>query len=145
MNKSQKAVELFDSGFNCSQSVFAAFAEDFGVQKEEALKIATSFGGGMAGMRETCGAVTGAFMVLGLKYGKTNVEDNETKELNYAKVKEFTEEFTRRHNFLKCGDLKNQQEVNGAGKTEEEIKTGPDSCQSLVSSAAEILTGLLKD
>ena len=68
MNHAEKARELFLSGCSCSQAVFAAFAEDFGMDPETALKLASSFGGGMGGMRETCGAVSGMLMTAGLKW-----------------------------------------------------------------------------
>lgn len=69
---SDLARELFKQGYNCSQSVFAAFCDETGLDTETALKIASSFGGGMGRLREVCGAVTGMFMVVGMKYGYTD-------------------------------------------------------------------------
>lgn len=64
-----KARELFNDGYNCSQAVFGAFAEDAGLDMKTALRFASPFGGGMGRMREVCGGVSGMFMVLGLFYG----------------------------------------------------------------------------
>ena len=69
---SDLARKLFKKGYNCSQSVFAAFCDETGLDMETALKIASSFGGGMGRLREVCGAVTGMFMVVGMKYGYTD-------------------------------------------------------------------------
>ena len=65
------AEEMFRSGYVCSQAVFATFSEMLGLDKETALKIANGFGGGIARKQEICGAVSGAIMAIGLKYGKT--------------------------------------------------------------------------
>lgn len=69
MSKSEKAKELFTKGYNCSQAVLGAFAEDLGMDFETAMKLSSSFGGGMGRMREVCGTVSGMFMAAGLKYG----------------------------------------------------------------------------
>ena len=67
MSKSEKAKELFTKGYNCSQAVLGAFAEDLGMDFETAMKLSSSFGGGMGRMREVCGTVSGMFMAAGLK------------------------------------------------------------------------------
>ena len=76
--KSEKARELFKSGYNCAQSVFCAFCDETGMSFEEALKLSSSFGGGMGRLREVCGAVSAMFMIAGIKYGYTtpNNDDN---------------------------------------------------------------------
>jgi len=104
MNKSEKAEKTFLSGFNCAQSVFSSFAEELGLDRDQALKISCGFGGGMGKLQETCGAVTGAFMAIGLKYGMTEV-DPQVKEANYAKVKEFAAKFEEIHGSINCMDL----------------------------------------
>lgn len=73
------AKELFIKGYNCSQSVFAAFCDETGLDVDTALKIASSFGGGMGRLREVCGAVTGMFMVVGMKYGYTDPSDKKAR------------------------------------------------------------------
>ena len=93
MKKSEKAVELFKKGYNCSQSVFGAFAEDLGIDFETAVMISSSFGGGMGRMREVCGAFTGAVMVLGLKFGNTIGNDRAAKGKDYERVQLFAKRF----------------------------------------------------
>lgn len=101
----EKAVELFKEGFNCSQSVVAAFADRYGFTREQSLKMSASFGGGIGRMRETCGAACGLFMLAGLETGATEGSDREGKAANYALVQELAEEFKRRNGALRCADL----------------------------------------
>ena len=91
----QKAVELFKSGYNCSQSVVAAFADMYGFTQEQALRMGASFGGGIGRMRETCGAACGMFLVAGLEIGATEATDREGKAANYAVVQELAAELWR--------------------------------------------------
>ena len=90
----QKAVELFKSGYNCSQSVVAAFADMYGFTQEQSLR-----------MRETCGAACGLFLVAGLKTGATEAADREGKAANYAVVQELAAEFKKRNGSLICAEL----------------------------------------
>ena len=101
----EKAVELFKEGFNCSQSVVAAFADQYGFTREQALRMSASFGGGIGRMRETCGAACGLFLLAGLETGATDGADREGKAANYAVVQELAEEFKKRNGALKCADL----------------------------------------
>ena len=78
MTKAEKAVDLYGKNFNCSQAVLTAFAEDFGLSEKMALSLGTSFGGG-ARNGQMCGAVSGALMVLGLKFGHFESENQEQK------------------------------------------------------------------
>jgi len=105
MNRVERAMERFLKGYNCSQSVLYAFCEDLNLDEETALKIASGFGGGMAGKQEVCGAVTGGIMVLGLKYGQGNNEGKEAKELAYNKTRELMEGFRQRHGTCLCREL----------------------------------------
>ena len=100
-----KAVELFKSGYNCSQSVVGAFADEYGLTEEQALKVSASFGGGIGRMRETCGAACGMFLLAGLKYGTTDPKDAAGKGENYRIVQELAERFKAENGFLKCRDL----------------------------------------
>lgn len=104
MNKTDKALSLFSNNFNCSQAVFTAFAGDFGIDEELALKLGTSFGGG-ARNGELCGAVSGALLVLGLKYGHYNAADNEQKSRAYQISVEFTRRFREINGSVVCRDL----------------------------------------
>jgi C_GCAxxG_C_C family probable redox protein len=105
MSKVEDAIQCFHHGFNCSQAVFSTYSVDLGLDRETALKISSPFGAGMGRMAETCGAVTGAFMLIGLKYGKFKPEDNEAREKSYALVKEFTKRFEEIHGSICCKDL----------------------------------------
>jgi C_GCAxxG_C_C family probable redox protein len=104
MNRAETALSLFAKGFNCSQVVLSAYVEQFGLDGATAMKIASGFGGGMGRMGETCGAVTGAFMVLGLKFGGAT-PDREAKERIHAKVREFAQYFKARNSSLSCKNL----------------------------------------
>lgn len=104
MTKSEKALMLFQNNFNCSQAVLAAFASDFGLSEELALKLGTQFGGG-ARNGEMCGAVSGALMVLGLKYGHFRSEDSEQKAFAYEIASEYTRRFREINGSIVCRDL----------------------------------------
>jgi C_GCAxxG_C_C family probable redox protein len=105
--KIQQARDCFAKGFNCAQSVLLPFAVEMGLEREMALRVAGAFGGGMGRMGHTCGAVSGAFMVIGLKYGKVHEDDDEaqTKEKAYALVREFAARFAARHGAITCNEL----------------------------------------
>ncbi|WP_041082379.1 C-GCAxxG-C-C family protein [Thermotoga profunda] len=98
----QKAIDLFEKGFSCSQSVFAAYAPIFGIDEKTALKISSAFGGGMSRLAHVCGAVSGAFMIIGLKAGG---EDKESKERTYLFAREFAEQFKSLNGSIMCKDL----------------------------------------
>jgi C_GCAxxG_C_C family probable redox protein len=104
-NQVDVAIKTFNDGFSCSQAVLVSHCEEYGLDSEMALKVAGAFGGGMGHIGETCGAVTGALMLLGLKYGKTKAEDTDSNDRTYAKVKEFTDMFKQKHGSIKCKDL----------------------------------------
>jgi C_GCAxxG_C_C family probable redox protein len=144
MDKIQKAIECFEEGFSCSQAVLSAFCEPLGLDRESALKISQSFGGGMAHMGETCGAVTGAFMVIGLKHGRTRADDDPAKEKTYEIVHEFVQKFLAKHGSIVCKELLGYD----LGKEDEEKDAQEEGlfekiCPDLVQSAAQILEDLL--
>ena len=88
----EKAKQLFLEGYNCAQAVFIAFAEDR-MDRQTAAALASSFGGGMGGMREVCGALSGAFMALGLLEGNYDPNDRGAKTAHYARVRAIAEKF----------------------------------------------------
>lgn len=100
-----RAVELFKKGFNCSQSVFAAFCDEFNMDEETALKVSAGFGGGLGRMREVCGAVSGASMVAGMIFGATDGSDREAKAKTYEKVQEIAAEFKKTNSSIGCREL----------------------------------------
>ena len=105
MNKSEKARTYFDQGMNCSQAVFAAFADELGLDQETAIKIASTFGGGISRTAETCGAATGALMALGLKHGTNTHTDPAIKAKVYALGQDFLQRFRAQNGALDCRDL----------------------------------------
>ena len=105
MSRVEEAVACFKEGFICSQAVLSAYSAQLGLDRDTALKIADGFGGGMARMGETCGAVTGAFMVIGLKHGRTSVDDEKAHETTYHLVNEFVRRFKSRNKSVVCREL----------------------------------------
>ena len=101
----ERAVSLFKEGYNCAQSVVAAFADMYGLTEEQALKMSASFGGGIGRMRLTCGAACGMFILAGLETGATRGDDREGKSANYQLVQQLAEEFKRRNGSLTCAEL----------------------------------------
>ncbi len=144
MDKVDRAVSSFKEGFNCSQSVLSTFSKPFGLNHEVALKIAQAFGGGMARMGQTCGAVTGAFMVIGLKYGKVEAEDEEAKEITYEVVREFVKKFKSLHGSILCKDILGYDlDVPAQREEVEEKQICETRCPEFVKDAVEILGKLL--
>lgn len=104
MSHMERAMRLHE-GYNCSQTVFAAFAPDFGISESDALKIAAGFGGGMGDMGKTCGALTGAFMVLGLRFGNTAAGNKEAKAADYERTARFAAAFAEKTGSMECAVL----------------------------------------
>ena len=148
MSKGDKAVELFKTGLNCSQAVFCAFAEDFGMDFATAKKVSCGLGGGVGRMREVCGTVTGAAMALSMAVGEGD------KMETYPIVQEFCEEFKRGNGSMVCRELlegggagRNTRfpvEVGGqaAPRTAEYYKKRP--CVELCRYSADLVERLLK-
>ena len=105
--KADKAKALFKQGYNCSQSVLGAWCEEVGLDIDTALKISCGFGAGMGRMREVCGACTGAFMVIGLKFGTTDGSDAKAKGENYEIIQKFAARFKEENGFdsIICREL----------------------------------------
>lgn len=104
MTKAERARELFLEGCNCAQAVFLAFAEEK-MDRDTALKIASGFGGGMAGMRNVCGAVNGMFMAYGLLCGPADPSDRAAKAKSYETLRQLAGEFEARNGSLICRQL----------------------------------------
>jgi len=144
MSKSDCAVSFFRQGFSCSQAVAAAFAADHGLDKETALKLAQAFGGGIARRADWCGALTGAFLVIGLKHGRTRPEDFAARDKTYALVRELIARFTARHGQVKCRDLLGCDLGTAEGqKKVDELKLHQTKCEDFVRDAAALLEELL--
>jgi C_GCAxxG_C_C family probable redox protein len=107
MDRCDTALYNFKKGFNCTQSVLSAFGKDFNIDNDLFFKLATSFGGGIARMGLTCGAITGAYMVLGMKYGTADNDDKLSKTNTQYKIKELTRMFENIHKDTECNKLLN--------------------------------------
>lgn len=101
----EKAVALFKQGYNCAQSVTAAFADLYGLTPEQALRISASFGAGIGRMRDVCGAASGMFILAGLQCGSAIPGDAEGKKLNYEVVQMLATKFRERNGSMICGEL----------------------------------------
>ncbi len=105
MEHSEKARELFLAGYNCAQSVFAAFCDETGLEEETALRLASGFGGGFGRMREMCGALSGAVMVIGMKEGGYAPEDAAGKAAVYQSVQRLVKQFQAQNGTYLCREL----------------------------------------
>lgn len=147
MTEKEKAGQLFLEGFNCSQSVFTAFCDRFGIDEETAKKISAGLGGGVGRQREVCGAVSGAAMVLGCVVAPTDGSDNESKMKNYELVREFSDRFRQLHGSIICRELLEDKAKNKGAvpdeRTAEYYRNRP--CLKVVEDAAEILTEMLSE
>lgn len=149
MTKKEKAQAFFRKGYNCSQSVFAAFCQDFSINLENGLKLSSSFGGGMGGLRQVCGAVTAMFMIAGLKYGYIDSQDINSKNQHYKLIQTLSKQFTDKFGSIICKELllsnaNIKKDVSMPEKrTMEYYKIRP--CERFVMYAAELTENILKD
>ncbi len=105
----EKAVELRNTkGYNCAQAVLCAYADLYGLDEKTAYKIAEGFGSGMGGMGDTCGAVTAAFMLLGLKNSSGIVGDKSTRPDTYKKIRQTAQAFKEKGGSTVCRELKGE-------------------------------------
>lgn len=145
MCKPDCAVECFNNGYNCAQAVFSTYCEQLGLDKTDALKVAGGFGGGMGHIGETCGAVTGAIMLIGLKHGKVDKDDNEARETSYALVEEYSKRFKEVNGSVKCTDLLGYDLSTADGaKAAKEANIFKTVCAKLVKDSAQIIEELLE-
>lgn len=146
-NYSEKAVNNFKEGYNCAQAVLLAFAYEVGLDKETALKLSSSFGGGMGRLREVCGAVSSMFAIAGLKKGYISPVDDEAKTKHYELIQHLAEEFKTKHNTIICRELLGLSD--GADKptpskrTEQYYQERP--CEEFIRFASEIIEKELLD
>lgn len=149
MKEVERAGELFLQGFNCSQAVFTAFCHRFGMDEETAKRVSAGLGGGVGRMREVCGAVSGAAMVLGSLAAAVEGDDKENKTKNYELVREFSERFKQRHGgtvicreMLKL-NVEMEKTAMPENRTAEYYKNRP--CLKAVEDAAEIVKNIIDE
>lgn len=135
----EEIAKLFMEGIDCSQVVAGEFAQDMGMTKETAYKLTAAFGGGL-GEGETCGAVVGAMMVLGMKYGHFTPDDQEQKDIMNAKRSEFIARFKEKYCGCSCKALL-QYDISKPEDLEKILEKGLlfDFCPEIVKDAIEIL------
>ena len=140
VTKGELAKAYFYEGYNCSQSIALAFCKEMGLTPEIALRLASSFGGGMGRLREVCGAVSGMFMVIGSLYGYSDPKDTATKAELYGRIQELAARFTADHGAIVCRTLLGGNPDRAPipeARTETYYKKRP--CGDMVGTAARIL------
>ncbi len=148
MNHAEIARDLFYEGYNCAQAVFCAFTDVTGYDLATSARMASSFGAGIGRLRETCGVVSAAALVLGIRYGYDDPADPEAKTRHYARVREFVERFRAKNATINCRELLTNAglapESGGTpeARTEEFYKRRP--CLRLVQDAAGLLDEFLR-
>lgn len=137
----EKAKQLFMEGYNCSQAVLGAFCDECGIDFDTAMKLSSSFGGGMGRLREVCGAVSGMFMVAGLIYGYDDPKGQEEKTKHYERIQQLAKEFQMENGSIVCRELlglaEKKSEPVPEVRTEQYYKKRP--CPEMVEMAARIM------
>jgi C_GCAxxG_C_C family probable redox protein len=146
MKRTDKAAGYFSNGFNCSQSVFAAFGTEYGLSEDNCLRTGCAFGAGMGRQQLTCGAITGALMVLGLKFGKAVGDPDSRKQKTYLKAHEFFTKFIEIHGSSSCRELLNGLDINDESDHRKITEQGlfESHCERYVSDAVGILEEIMK-
>ena len=143
----QRAKQLFLEGYNCSQSVFLAFEDKYDMDHSTAMKLSSSFGGGMGRLREVCGAVSGMFMVAGILYGYDEPKDFEGKSEHYARIQQLAAEYQKRNGSIVCRELlglgKGKDDPIPSKRTQEYYKKRP--CPDLAATAAAIMEAYIRE
>ena len=138
---SKKACENFEQGYNCAQSVLLAFAEKVGLDDETALKLSSSFGGGMGRLREVCGAVSSMFMIAGFLKGYTSPNNDIAKAEHYKLIQELAEEFKAKCGTIICRELLGLEDGPDSyipsDRTEQYYEERP--CENCIKVASEII------
>ncbi len=144
MTKREIGENYFKQGYNCSQSVVLTFIDEIGLDKEKALMISSSFGGGMGRQREVCGAVSGMLIVLGAIKGYYKVDNHTEKAEYYALIQNLCNKFKEINGSIICRELLGLSAPSNPTpekRTDAYYKKRP--CASLVGDAVEILENYL--
>ena len=140
MTHAEKARDLFLNGCSCSQAVLGAYCEELGMPMENALRLASSFGGGLGGARDLCGAVSGMLLVAGMKWGYSDVHNLDTKKAHYARTRELLDAFKAEHGTICCRELLASLEnikTEPSARTAEYYRVRP--CARYVETAARLI------
>jgi len=144
--RSERAMQLFSQGYNCAQSVVAAWADHYGLTPDIALRISSSFGGGIGRMRLTCGAACGMFILAGLETGTTDPTDRDAKAANYKAVQQLAADFRQAMGSITCGELLGLSSPEGTPmpqeRTPEYYRKRP--CRDIVGQSSRIFGQFLE-
>ncbi len=141
ISRADKAEQLFKEGFNCAQAVFIAFCDEMNLDRSTAIKLSSSFGGGMGRLREVCGAVSGMFLVAGALYGYEDPTDSNARASHYALIQDLAGKFKAENGSIICRELlgltQKKDPPTPESRTPEYYKKRP--CAELVKMAAQIM------
>ena len=144
--RAQKAMELFKEGYNCSQAIVLTFKDLCDIDEKTALKLSSSFGGGMGRLREVCGAVSGMFMVAGMLYGYDEPKAFDAKAEHYARIQELAADFAANTGSIVCRTMLGLGESKDSPipekRTDSYYKKRP--CPQIIGTAAAILENYIK-
>ena len=144
MKRSEKALEYYSNGFNCAQSVIVSFADILDLDEETVIRMASGFGGGMGRMQQTCGAVTGAFMVIGYLRGRYKDGDEQANENINKLIQEFSNKFAQKHESVNCKALIHFDINSEKGmKDAKEADVFNKKCTFFVKTAVELLEEII--
>ena len=143
----QKAMNLFKEGYNCSQSVFLAFKDLYGIDRHTALKLSSSFGGGMGRLREVCGSVSGMFLTAGILYGYGSPKDRSSKTEHYKRIQELARSFEELNGSIVCRELLGLDQKKESYVPEERTKDyyRKRPCEQIVGCAAYIMEEYIRN
>jgi C_GCAxxG_C_C family probable redox protein len=140
----ENAITLFSSGLNCAQAVLTAYTDKLDIDKSLAINISCGFGGGMGRLQETCGAVTGAFMVLSIYNGKKYAENGIKKLMTYSMIQEFNRKFIARHGISNCRALLNCDLTTEEGLLYHQTNNLSEKvCEKCIRSSVQIINALI--
>ena len=144
MSKPKTAKENFTQGLNCSQAILSQYAEHYQLDVPTAHRLATAFGGGMGRQANTCGALTGSYIVLGLEYGSASPAEKDNKEICYEKVRLLTKKFEQKHGSCNCRDLLGYDISTSEGQQQvKEQGLHQSKCPAFVEDVVEILDEMI--
>lgn len=147
MTRTERAVALFENGCNCAQAVFVAHADLLGMEERAALRLSSSFGGGIGRQREVCGAVSGMCMVAGALFGYDDVSDQTLKMEHYTRIQEMCGKFRDAYGSIVCRELLGAKVATTSpvpsARTAEYYATRP--CARFVAACCDILAEYIQE
>jgi C_GCAxxG_C_C family probable redox protein len=141
--KKEKAIKIFNSGINCAQSVASVYTEKFNIDEEILLTLASGFGAGMGKLQKTCGAVTGAFMVIGM--ANRNIPVEKRKDKIYSEIFNFEQKFQEKMKSSSCDQLLNCDLKTGEGREKfKSLSLKKNVCEKCIITAIELLDEMIE-